>query len=75
MNAFHVVGGILAIWAILVTFLGVTREDFPASQGAERVVTAISVLLALGAIGSAIYVGATEGDEDAAEKTAFVVPI
>ena len=45
VNAFHVLGGVLAIWALLVSFLGVTRENFPATKGSERMVAAISVML------------------------------
>lgn len=60
MNAFHVSGSLLIIWAIVVGFLGVTRENFPRSEGAERIVGALSVILVALAIGSAIYVGATE---------------
>ena len=63
MNAFHVCGILLAAWALTVSFLGVTREDFPASAGAARAVGAISVLLAMAAIGSAIYTSATEEEE------------
>jgi hypothetical protein len=73
MNAFHVVGGVFAIWALTVTFLGVTRENFPASPGAERLVTAISILLAAGAIGSAIYIGATEDKQPS--ESAFFPPV
>ena len=64
MNAFHVIGGLLALWALLVSFLGVTRESFPGSRGAERAVAAISVLLVVGAIGAAIITSATEEEEE-----------
>jgi membrane protein DedA with SNARE-associated domain len=60
VNAFEVVGPILIVWALLVTFLGVTRENFPGSQGAERLVGAISVLLVALAIGAAIYTSSHE---------------
>ena len=63
MNAFHVCGILLAAWALTVSFLGITREDFPASPGAARAVGAISVLLAIAAIGTAIYTSATEEEE------------
>ncbi len=36
MNAFHILGGLLAVWALLVSFLGVTRENFPGTAGGER---------------------------------------
>jgi hypothetical protein len=47
--------------------LGVRREDFPGSVGATRVVGAISVLLVVAAIGSAIYLSATEEHEPKGE--------
>jgi formate-dependent nitrite reductase membrane component NrfD len=60
VNAFEVVGPILIVWALLVAFLGVTRENFPGSQRAERVVGAVSVLLVVLAIGAAIYTSSHE---------------
>jgi formate-dependent nitrite reductase membrane component NrfD len=74
VNAFHVCGAILAIWALVVSFLGVTREGFPGP--AERVVGAISVVLVLLAIGAAIYTGATEEEEEEGEgeEAALVLP-
>lgn len=66
MNSFYVCGGLFAAWALVVTFLGVTRDDFPATQGAARIVGAISVVLAIAAIASGVYTAATEeeGDEE-----------
>ena len=60
MNAFEVLGPILILWALLVAFLGITRENFPGSRTAERVVGAISVLLVVLAIGAAIYTSSHE---------------
>jgi len=65
VNAFHVMGGLLALWAVLVAALGVVRHDFPRGRGAERLVAAISVLLVVGAIGSAVLTAAAEEDEAA----------
>ena len=70
MNAFHVIGGALALWAVLVTVLGITREGFPASKTSERVVTAISVVLALAAITSAVVTSAAEGEKKKGGDTA-----
>ena len=75
MNAFHVCGALLAIWAIVVFALGVTREDFPATAGATRLVSLISIVLTVLAIGSAIYTGATEEEEPAEEEAAIGLPI
>jgi hypothetical protein len=60
VNAFHVSGVLFGIWAVLVSVFGITRENFPPSKGAMRIVAGISVLLAALAIGTAIYTGATE---------------
>lgn len=74
MNAFHVLGGLLALWALVVSFLGITRESFPGRQ--ERLVAAISVILVIGAVGSAIITSATEehGGEEEGEEAALVMP-
>jgi formate-dependent nitrite reductase membrane component NrfD len=69
VNAFEVVGPILILWAIVVGILGITRENFPASDNAARLVGAISVILVALAIGAAIYTGATEKKEG--EKSAL----
>lgn len=75
MNAFHVCGIILAAWALLVSFLGITREGFPASPGAARATGAISVLLAAAAIFSGIYTAATEEEEEGGDdESALVLP-
>jgi hypothetical protein len=70
VNAFHVLGGLLAVWALVVSYLGITREGFPAGRTQERAVAAISILLVAGAIGSAIYTGATEEEEHESEGEA-----
>ncbi len=75
VNAFHVLGGLLAVWALVVSYLGITREGFPGSRSQERIVAAISILLVAGAIGSAIYTGATEEEEEEHEgEAAALVP-
>ena len=61
MNAFHVCGGILANWAVVVAFLGITKEDFPGNKGLERGIEGITALLVVLAIVTAV---ATAGHED-----------
>lgn len=73
MNAFHVMGGILAIWALLVSFLGITRENFPATKQAERIVATISVVLVAAAIGAGVITAANE-DEGGDAEHALVLP-
>ena len=63
ITAFHIVGIVFACWAVVLTFLGITRPDFPG--GAERVVLSISVLLAAGTIGTAIGTAKREKKETA----------
>jgi hypothetical protein len=79
VNAFHVIGGLTAAWALLVSFLGITRENFPATPAAERLTAAISIILVAGAISSAIITSALEAEEEeqheGEEKAALVLPV
>src|SRR5215208_7083979 len=52
MNAFVVAGAIFAVWAVLVALLGM--RGFPAKRGGERIAIAITVVLFVGAVTSAI---------------------
>ncbi len=61
MNAFHVIGGLTAIWAVFVAVIGIKKEDFPG--GAEKVVALISVLMVAGAISAGIITSANEEEE------------
>jgi hypothetical protein len=70
VEGFYVAGGILAGWALLISFLGIVREHFPATPGATRLVGAISIVLVIAAIGSAIYLSATEEHEESTEEHA-----
>jgi hypothetical protein len=63
VEGFYFAGGALAVWALVVSALGVMREDFPSTRAATRLVGAISVVLVLGAVGSAIYLSATHEHE------------
>ena len=74
MNAFHVLGGLLAVWALVVSFLGVTRENFPATKQAERIVALISITLVVAAIGAAVITSANEEEEEEGEEAALVLP-
>lgn len=73
VNAYHVCGGLFAVWAVIVSFLGITREDFPGGAGGARLVALVSILLAVATIGSAIYTGATEDEEEGGEHEAALV--
>jgi hypothetical protein len=69
VNAFHVFGALFAAWAVIVSFVGITREDFPSSAAAARAVGAVSVLLAIATISSAIITSANEEHEGGEEQT------
>jgi len=73
VNAFHVIGVMLAVWAVVVSFLGITRENWPGNRRTERAVAAISVILVLGAISSAIVTSILH-EEDEQEEAALVLP-
>ena len=68
MNAFHVIGALAAIWAVIVAVIGIKKEDFPG--GAEKIVGAISVLLVIGAISAAVITSANEEDEGSGAEEA-----
>ena len=69
MTAFYVCGGVLALWAVLVSFLGITREGFPKTDGSARIVMALSVLLTLAAILSGVIGGALEEEDEEGSET------
>jgi hypothetical protein len=53
-TAFYVGGGLLAVWAVIVASLGLSRPDFPGTAGAASAVYAISTVLMLGAGATAL---------------------
>jgi hypothetical protein len=72
VNAFHVCGALFAVWALVVSFLGITREGFPGTDRAARAVGLISAVLCIAAIGTAIYTSATEEEHESDEANAFL---
>jgi plastocyanin len=68
VNAFHVIGGLFAVWAVTVTAIGIRREDFPRPGAQTVAVGTISVLLAAAAIGSGIVTSALEEEDEHAEE-------
>jgi hypothetical protein len=54
---FYIAGGLLTAWALIVSALGVTRHDWPSSDGAARGVYAISATLVAFAMASAVITG------------------
>jgi hypothetical protein len=54
---FYVAGGVLVLWALLVSTFGIRRETFPTSGTQARGVMAISVLLIAAAMATAVITG------------------
>jgi|GEM_PF-4893799 hypothetical protein len=74
MEAFYVLGGALAVLALLTSLLGITRKDFPGSKGVERAIGAVFALLVLAAIGAALIGSANESEEEHEAEAALVLP-
>jgi hypothetical protein len=51
---FYVAGGLFAAWAIVMFAVGMRRETFPGGQRGERGVIAVSVVLMLAAMATAV---------------------
>ena len=51
---FYVMGGILAGWAVVLSAIGLSQADFPGSTSRARAVMAISAVLVLGTVTSAV---------------------
>jgi hypothetical protein len=52
---FYICGGVLVVWALAVAAMGIRGHDtFPPTKRAARGVMAISVVLILAAMGSAV---------------------
>lgn len=64
MTFFYVLGGLTAVWAVVLAALGIRQHGFPATPQATRVVIAISLTMFAAAVGSAIISGAVEGEEE-----------
>jgi len=73
MEAFYVMGGVLAAWALLVSLLGVVRKGFPSSKGGEVAVAAITASLVAIAIGTAI-VGSIDNQDEGEDPDHAAVP-
>ena len=71
MTIYYILGGVLALWAVIVAFLGIKFEHFPGGKGGERVLVAVSVLLVGATVGSAILLSAAE-EQEAGEQTGEV---
>ncbi|HVF77375.1 MAG TPA: hypothetical protein VNA28_03680 [Solirubrobacteraceae bacterium] len=53
---FFIVGGMLALFAIVISIIGFKKPDFPASASAARGVMTLGLTLTLATMASVIYV-------------------
>jgi hypothetical protein len=51
---YYIAGGALALWAVVVSFLGLRSAEFPKTGGAARGVMALSAVLAVAAMATAV---------------------
>jgi len=51
---FYIAGGVLAVWAVVLAGIGISRPRFPGNQGGQRGVIGLSFLLIVIAIGAAV---------------------
>jgi plastocyanin len=57
---FYIAGGLLVAWALIVSAgLGLRRPDFPGGLSGQRAVIAISAVLVLGAVSTAVVTSGT----------------
>ncbi len=72
LTPFHIVGAILAVWAVAVSVVGMRSASFPGSARTERLVMGVSVLLVAAAVGAAIYSAIEEEGAQAALRAALL---
>lgn len=54
---FYLAGGVLALYAVLLAAIGLTRPSFPGGAGGQRAVMALSLILMAVAIAMAVSTG------------------
>ncbi|MBI5105956.1 MAG: hypothetical protein HZB46_13430 [Solirubrobacterales bacterium] len=54
---FYVLGGGLAVFAVLLAAVGLTKADFPSTDGQARGVMGLTALLVVGAMAAAVITG------------------
>lgn len=54
---FYIAGGALAAFAVLIGAFGLSKPDFPATQGAQRAVVLVAALLTVAAMTASVLTG------------------
>ncbi len=55
---FYVAGGVLALWAVVLAFMGLTRPSFPFNVRGQRGVMLVSFVLAVATIALSVKTSA-----------------
>lgn len=72
---FFIAGGLLVVWALAVSLgLGLRKPSFPGSAQGERAVIAISAVLVLAAISTAVITAGTPSKSGTSAKPATTTP-
>jgi hypothetical protein len=53
---FFLAGGVLAVFAVLISVIGFKKPDFPADEGAARGVMGLSIVLVLATMSAIVYI-------------------
>ena len=53
-TAFYICGGLLAVWAVVLSALGLSNADFPGETRIARAVMGLSVVLVVAAMTTAV---------------------
>jgi hypothetical protein len=53
-TAFYIAGIVLALWAVIVSALGIASHDFPGNKAGRSAVIALTAVLVVGAASTAI---------------------
>ncbi len=64
---FYVMGAILVSWAVVLSAIGLSQADFPGTPGRARAVMAISAVLVLGTVTSAVATSTKPHEEGEAK--------
>jgi plastocyanin len=72
---FYIAGGLLVIWALTLSLvLGLRKPDFPGNLTGQRVVSAITIVLVLGATSTAVLTAGVPEKSAAASSAAQPAP-
>jgi cation transporter-like permease len=73
VDAYYVIGSVLAACALLVSLLGVVSKDFPRGRGGEIAIGAVFAVLMLATISAAV-IGATSNEDEGEDPDHGAVP-